>query len=421
MSGTPGLSAGVVAGYAALVAGASVWGVALKRSGEQLGLGAPPLIGEWQPRISMRIVPALLVAAAVSVFGHRISEKVSFRRLLALSFAGSAAWAVALAASDGWAALRAPVLNPLDAYRFLPDVTNSVEFVRTFILRIASFPIHVQGHPPGLVLLLKAMEGAGPWAVAGLYIAAGAAIAPAVLVAGRTVCGERFSRAAAPWLVIAPYAVWLATSADALYASVAAWGIALIVSAGSGERIKPFCGGLLFGFAGFLTYGAAGLLLIPAAAAFRRRRFKPLLMGAAGAVAVAVGFAGFGFWWLDGLVATRIRYFEGLGGLRPYRYFVIANLAVLAIACGPAALRALPALRSRVGGGAAGWLVIPALVAVAAADLIGLTKGEVERIWLLFFPWIVVGAGVIHAGRRWWLGASAASAILVQLLIASPW
>lgn len=415
-----GPSLWVPAIYGVLVLGASLWGVALRRTGEDLGLGAPPLFGDFDLRLSLRVIPAVALAALVVAFGHRVAERVSWGALLALSFLGAAGWAVVLAATDGWSALTGPVLNPLDAYLFAQDMGAPGEFLRMFTERIASFPIHVQGHPPGLPLLLNLIAGTGPGVVAALYIAAGAAIAPSVLVAARAVSDEKTARAAAPWLVLAPYAVWLATSADALYSGVAAWGIALIVSSLPGDRIRPLCGGALFGGALFLTYGAAGLVLIPVIAAVRSRNFASLILAGVGAAVVATAFAAAGFWWLDGLAATRVQYYAGLGGLRPYGYFLFANLAVLAIACGPGALRGLAGVRSRLGHGAT-WLSAGALVAVGAANLSGLSKGETERIWLLFYPWIVLGGACIVHRRRWWLGAGGASALLVQIMVASPW
>ena len=72
-------------------------------------------------------------------------------------------------------------------------------------------------------------------------------------------------------------------------------------------------------------------------------------------------FAGFGFWWLAGLLATKHQY-DILDLQRPYRYFVVNNLSAWALALGPATAVALTRLRDRrlwllVGGGAAAALV----------------------------------------------------------------
>ena len=74
------------------------------------------------------------------------------------------------------------------------------------------------------------------------------------------------------------------------------------------------------------------------------------------------------------------------------------------------------------------------LVAIALADLSGLSKGEVERIWLPFMPWLVAGAawGLIswvntdqghlatRIARRW-LAVQAVWAVGLQLMVHSPW
>ena len=40
-----------------------------------------------------------------------------------------------------------------------------------------------------------------------------------------------------------------------------------------------------------------------------------------------------------------------------------------------------------------------ALTAIVIADVSGLSKAEVERIWLPFLPWLVVAAGAAFAER----------------------
>ncbi len=420
---SPLLAAALLSLYAALIVVAHLWGSSLARADVRIGLEAPPLFGRFDPRFTFRILPAVAFAAFVVIFGHRSSAASSWRTLLVSAFAGAAVWALALAWVDGWRAVVAPVLSPLDAYSFLHRLAEPAAFLRTFTINIESSPIHVQSHPPGLPLLLYLLDSSGLGSagiVAAIFIAAGAAAAPAVLVAVKAVSGEPLARSAAPWLVLAPYAVWIATSADALYAGVAAWAVALIVSSESVNRLRPFTGGLLFGGGLFLTYGAAALAVIPAAVAVARRSFKPLAYAAVGTGFVLAAFGFFGFWWLDGLQATRIQYYKGLAGFRPYSYFLLSNLAALAIGCGPAALVGLAAWRGKTQD-ATIYLVAGGLLAVSAANLSGLSKGEVERIWLLFMPWIVLAAAFIVRGGRWWLASSAASAILVQVLVVTPW
>ena len=181
-------------------------------------------------------------------------------------------------------------------------------------------------------------------------------------------------------------------------------------------------GGALWAVSVFLSYGIVLLASVPAVVAWRRGRVRVLGLACA-PVAVAVGLAAVGgFWWFDGLDATREAYALSLARVRPYPYFVVANIAAAAIAVGPAVWVGLTRLRS----GEAWMLAGGALVAIVLADLSGLSKAEVERIWLPFLPWLVAGAVAAFAesspaARRGWLGVQLAWALLVQALVMSPW
>jgi hypothetical protein len=135
----------------------------------------------------------------------------------------------------------------------------------------------------------------------------------------------------------------------------------------------------------------------------------------------ALAAAAAGFWWVDGLSAARRAYAVSLASVRPFGYFLLANLAAFAAAVGPVVWGWLP----RARGGA--WLVAAgAVVAVVVADLSGLSKGEVERIWLPFMPWLVAAAAAVlvdvpAATRRTWLALQLGWALLVQAVVFSPW
>ncbi|RLP88285.1 hypothetical protein EAD98_26415, partial [Micromonospora sp. CV4] len=63
-------------------------------------------------------------------------------------------------------------------------------------------------------------------------------------------------------------------------------------------------------------------------------------------------------------------------------------------------------------------LPLAAVVAVLGADLSGLSKAEVERIWLPFIVWLLVATAWLPAGsRRWWLAGQAATALAVNHLV----
>lgn len=67
-------------------------------------------------------------------------------------------------------------------------------------------------------------------------------------------------------------------------------------------------------------------------------------------------------------------------------------------------------------------LVLAALVAIAAADLSGFSKAEVERIWLPFAIWLLAGAGLIPGpDRQRWLELQATGALLINHLLLTVW
>jgi methylthioxylose transferase len=61
-------------------------------------------------------------------------------------------------------------------------------------------------------------------------------------------------------------------------------------------------------------------------------------------------------------------------------------------------------------------------IAVLVADLSGLSKAEVERIWLPFAVWLIAGTGLIPVRQaRWWLAAQAVLALGVNHLLLTTW
>jgi hypothetical protein len=232
----------------------------------------------------------------------------------------------------------------------------------------------------------------------------------------------------------------MGVSADGLFAGLTATGIALIAIATHGFRAGRWyaiplslIGGAIVGFGAFLSYGLVLLGLIAFVVTLLGRSLtRALPLAVLGALAVVAAFAAGGFWWLDGYHLVVERYYQGIASLRPYGYWVWANLACLALAAGPAliagARRAgVELFRSR------SWrrgnrcepvflLVTAAVVTLVLADLSGLSKAEVERIWLPFTVWLLPGASLLPiAGRRWWLGAQAATALLVNHLVLTFW
>jgi hypothetical protein len=254
---------------------------------------------------------------------------------------------------------------------------------------------------------------------------------PALLVAVRAVAGGAAARTVAPFAVLAPTALWVATSADALFAGVAAWGVALLAVAaarrsGTATALPAWAGGLLLGSALFLSFGLAALGLTALAVVLVHRRrlgwsgiARVLGIAAVGVLVVVTAFAVAGYWWLDGLSAAADRVRSGPSYAdRPLAFFLFANLAAAAVAVGPAAVAGLACLRdTRLTA-----VPLAALAGMLVSDLTGLVRGETERIWLPFLMWLLPATAALPAGqRRAWLAASAALAVLIEVTVRTEW
>lgn len=413
------LASVVVAGWVALIAVAMVWGRA-SITGRGLGVGAAPLVGSWEWHASARLVVPGLVAAAVVGFGPRLASGLPWRSVPAVAGGGAAMWAVTLAASDGWDRVTAPLTTRYEYEPYAAGIGGAGPFLRHFVERLPGSPIHVQGHPPGAPLVPWALDAVGlggaGWFAALILLGWGMAVGSA-LIAARLVAGEAAARRAAPALVLLPAAVWAGTSADALFAGVLGLGVALLVV--NRSRVSAAAGGVVFGAGLLLTYGAVVVLGIPVLTQLRRDRVRVLVIGLAAAVATLVLVDLLtGFSWLDGLAATRSAYNDGIASRRPAPYFALAgNPAALALAIGPATAVGLVAAVRRWRSAAA-LLPLAALVAVLVADASLLSKGEVERIWLPFVPWLALAA---PGDRRAWLAAQALLALVLQGWLRSSW
>ncbi len=215
-------------------------------------------------------------------------------------------------------------------------------------------------------------------------------------------------------------------SADGLFAGVTATGMALLALATrafarGGRAGVPLAltGGVVLGFGIFLSYGLVLLGAVALAVVLAGRSVATLLWAVAGALGVVVVFTAAGFWWFEGYRLVVERYHQGIAAERPSAYWVWANLACLVLAVGPAVVAGVRRLR---GWGPVVALVGAALVAVLAADVSGLSKAEVERIWLPFAVWLLPATALLPRGtRRWWLAGQALTALLVNHLVMTVW
>ena len=149
-----------------------------------------------------------------------------------------------------------------------------------------------------------------------------------------------------------------------------------------------------------------------------RARWRALGFAAAGAAAVVAAFTLAGFSWLDGYAKVRVIYAASIAAARPYSYFVWANLAAVAFAIGPAGIAGLRRVVTRPVGPY--LVVVAAVAAMLLADLSGMSKAEVERIWLPFAVWTCLACAELPR-PRWWLAAQAVLALLVNHLLLTVW
>lgn len=417
-----------VAVEVALVAASIVVGVLVNRSGVPIHADAAPLFARWRPHLGPGTPFALAFAAAVVWRGPDLAGRLAWRPLLAAGFGAALAWILALAMVDGWSGGLATRLTSQPEYLHeVGHVTDIRAMLSGFTDRILDFrpdswTTHVAGHPPGALLVFVWLDRVGlggGGAAALLCVLVGATVAVSVPQALKVLGDEAAARAALPFLVLFPGAVWVGASADGLFAGVVAAGLALLAMGG---RWAAAAGGVLLGFSLYLSYGL--VLVAPLAlvviAVKSRDRVGTLVTATAGGGAVVAIFTAAGFWWLEGYRLVVQRYYQGWAADRPYAYWVWANLAGLVLAAGPAVGPALA--RFQPGRRVPLLLAGAAALAVVVADLTGLSKAEVERIWLPYAVWLLAATACLPAGqRRGWLAAQAVTAITVNHLLWTNW
>ncbi|MCA1677816.1 MAG: hypothetical protein LC777_02130, partial [Actinobacteria bacterium] len=170
-----------VAGWVLLIVAGHLLGAALYARQPLVHIGAAPLVGSFDLRLTARVLPALGLAAAAIGWAPALAARLHWRGLLAASWAAAASWAVALAATDGASAIAAPLATKYEQLAAVSRVGTPGRFLASFTDVLATYPTHVRGHPPGGVLVLWALDGAGvggATAAAVLAIAVGALTAP---------------------------------------------------------------------------------------------------------------------------------------------------------------------------------------------------------------------------------------------------
>ena len=416
---------------AAAVAATVGFGLAWRASGGFLGTDLPPFLLGFQPAIS----PYAALAALTLGVGVWAAPALRSPRLEPLGFAA----AVAALAGILRLALNTTRGGPGELYQVFVVHPGTGEGRHEYLAglgalqggvggfldhfdRIApTLPTHPSGHPPGLLLALHALGVGTPQGMAALTVGVGILAVPLLYLLARGLIGEANARTAALLLAFSPAALlYGATSADAAYATL---GVAAAAALVAGRRAVRAAGALLLAIASFFSWALLGVGAWAVVLTERRRGPRAALGLAAACALGALGFYALlgaltGFDPLASLRAMHDHYYAGIGGRRPYSFWLFGSPAAFLVAMGlPIAWFAARSL----GRGEAAALALA--IVVAASALLGYTKAETERIWLFMVPLACLAAAPSQppARLRLVLTLLALQAAAVEILFNTIW
>jgi hypothetical protein len=312
-------------------------------------------------------------------------------------------------------------------------------FIGEFPARVPTLPDFGAQHPPFATVfyLLVDRVWAGLDAAALATVAAGCLGLLVVAGLARDELGEEGERVAVVCWALAPVTLlYLATSADAMWAPVLA-GAALAADRGLRRQSWGWtlAGGVLLWLASMLTFAAALVLPFLAVRALAVRAaagWGRVLRWAAATSAVVVGLAGL-TWAATGYdvaaaVAAVNDFWSHAPGTRQRAWWVwtfgdlVAFAAILGFPLAAAlAVRLVTAVRERAWGSFEAATAAALLVAACW----GHTRGEVERMWQFLVPFAVVVA--VRQLLRWRAGLPLVAGLLlgqalaVELLFYTRW
>jgi hypothetical protein len=394
-----------------------------------------PLAGWVDARVGPGTPVALLVGVLGVWRGRALAAGLRWRWLLLTTYAATVAWTLALAWVDGRSGLTREIVNHNEYLPTARAIHDIPAMLRGFVDRIpvgvpGSWETHVAGHPPGALLLFVGLVSVGlggALASALVITLVGCTTPVAVLVALRRLGAEDVARRVAPFLVLAPAAIWVAVSADGVFAAVASWGLAAVAAAtASPSRTVAWglLGGVLLGCCLVLSYGLVLLAPLVLAVMVAGRSWRPLPSVAVGAVVPVLVLAAYGFRLWEAYPVLNDRYWAGIASTRPASYWLWGDLAALAISAGPALGAGIGSLLAsgRRAPRVVRLMVGASALAIVLADASRMSKAEVERIWLPFVPWLLLSTACLPP--RWqrpMLGLQVVVALLVQHLVLTNW
>ncbi len=400
-------------------------------TGEDVRVHWPPLHADWQPRLGWPTLPAVVVGLVLWWGLPRVAARASWRTVLLAAFAGTWTWTVAVALTEGTSGLSRVFERPQE-YVYDAERVGSVHaMLQTFVERIPyahpeNWRTHVAGHPPGALLYFVLVDRLGitdPFWIGLLCVTIGSTAVLAVLATLRALGSTAVARSAMPWLVLAPTVVWMGVTGDAVFTAIAAWGLALLAVASVRRHAVAAVGaGLLLGLCVYLSYGLVllGILALTVLAIGRGWRMLPWALG--GALVVAAAFTAGGFSWWEAYPVLRERYYDGIASERSYAYWVWADLAAWTFTVGLAVWAAFPRAVRSLRDAPLAQLAGAAVLTIVVACLSGMSKAEVERIFLPFTLWVVALPALLP--RRWQrplLLSQVVLALVVQHLLLTRW
>lgn len=418
-----------VAGMALLTVAA---GLAVRATGGEVGAALPPFVASWGPRVhALALVSAAALLAGAWAAPRLLSwscRPAAFALwLFALTLGLGVALGLARTGTHGLVAIFD--LSPRGSFEaaneYLPALPALAHGPRFFLDRfselVRSLPVNGAGHPPGMLLLLHGLGVTTAGQMTALCVGVGALGGPATYLLARGLGEEGRARVAGTLFAFSP-AVLLdgVTSADYLYAAVGAGAACLLVRRG---RLARGLGAGVLAVGAFFTWALLAVGFWAVVVSWRRDGFRAAVALAV-ACALAVGALNgllalsTGYDPIGALAATNDVYRHSLASVRPYAFWVFGSPVAWGVMLGiPIAGYALRALAGRNAAA-----VALAGVIVTAAVL-GFSKAETERIWLMFVPLAcAAAAAALPASRvRPVLWALAAQAAITQVLFDTIW
>ena len=167
---------------------------------------APPLLGDWAIRWWWSTPVVIALAATTTWRGlSDFLDRLSWRGVLALSWAASVMWMVALALVDGPDGLGRILDHGTEYLESARSIDDVGAMLRQYVARIPldspdNWPVHLAGHPPGAVLLFIGLDrlGLGSWQAAGLVVVLVSATLPAAVATRPAISAPASADSAAP-------------------------------------------------------------------------------------------------------------------------------------------------------------------------------------------------------------------------------